>query len=89
MRLLSLAVHKKDTLRKKEEITLASNKPNIAELLWHTTEVRALDLRPEDGMIRAKGELFVFVMYTGDDETGSLQWLEYSVPFTGEVECGG
>ncbi|HJB15440.1 MAG TPA: DUF3794 domain-containing protein [Candidatus Blautia excrementipullorum] len=89
MRLLSLAVHKKDTLRKKEEITLASNKPNIAELLWHTTEVRGLDLRPEDGVIRAKGELFVFVLYAGDDESGSLQWLEYSVPFTGEVECGG
>lgn len=89
MRLLSLAVHKKDTLRKKEEITLASNKPNIAELLWHTTEVRGLDLRPEDGVIKAKGELFVFVLYVGDDESGSLQWLEYSVPFTGEVECGG
>ena len=32
MSLLSLAIHKKDTLREKEEITLASNKPNIAEL---------------------------------------------------------
>ena len=40
MRLLSLAVHKKDTLRKKEEITLASNKPNISQLLWDTIEVR-------------------------------------------------
>lgn len=89
MRLLSLAVHKKDTLRKKEEITLASNKPNIEELLWHTVEVRGLDLRPEDGMVRAKGELFVFALYEGDDEGGTLQWLEYSVPFTGEVECGG
>lgn len=89
MRLLSLAVHKKDTFRKKEEITLASNKPNIAELIWHTVEVRGLDLRPEDGMIRAKGELFVFVLYIGDDEGSSLQWLEYSVPFNGEVECGG
>lgn len=89
MRLLSLAVHKKDTLRKKEEITLASNKPNIADLLWHTVEVRGLDLRPEDGMVKAKGELFVFVLYEGDDEGGTLQWLEYSVPFTGEVECSG
>ena len=38
--LLSLCVHKKDILRLKEEITLASNKPNIAELLWHTIEDR-------------------------------------------------
>lgn len=89
MRLMSLAVHKKDTLRKKEEITIASNKPNVAELLWHTTEVRGLDLRPEENRIRAKGELFVFVLYTGDDESGTVQWLEYSVPFSGEVECTG
>lgn len=89
MRLLSLAVHKKDTLRKKEEITLASNKPNIGELLWDTVEVRGLDLRPEDGMVRARGELFVFALYQSDDESQSLQWLEYSVPFSGEVECSG
>lgn len=45
MRLLSLAVHKKDTLRLKEEIELVSNKPDIAELLWYTIEVRGLDLK--------------------------------------------
>jgi len=89
MRLMSLAVHKKDTLRKKEEITIAANKPNVAELLWHTTEVRGLDLRPEENRIKARGELFVFVIYTGDDEDGTIQWLEYSVPFSGEVECAG
>lgn len=89
MRLMSLAVHKKDTMRIKEEITLASNKPNIAELLWHTAEIRGLDLRPEDNMVRAKGELFVFALYIGDDENNPLQWVEYSIPFQGEVECSG
>ena len=68
MSLLSLAIHKKDTLREKEEITLASNKPNIAELLWYTADVRGLDLRPEENKVRAKGELFVFALYVGDDE---------------------
>ena len=47
LRLMSLCVHKKDTLRVKDEIPLASNKPNIAEVLWSTVEVRGLDLRPE------------------------------------------
>lgn len=89
MKLLSLAVHKKDTLRKKEEIVLSSNKPNVAELLWHTAEVRSLDLRPEEDRVKAKGELYVFVLYTGDDEGRTHQWLEYSVPFSGEVECPG
>lgn len=89
VRLMSLCVHKKDTLRIKDEITLASNKPNIQELLWHTVEVRGLDLRPEDNVVKAKGELFVFTLYVGDDEGNPLQWLEYSLPFSGEVECGG
>lgn len=89
MRLLSLAVHKKDTMRLKEEITLASNKPNIAELLWYHIEVRGLDLRPEDHVVKAKGELAVFVLYAGDDEGNPLQWLEYSLPFSGEAECSG
>ena len=89
MRLLSLAVHKKDTLRLKEEIELVSNKPDIAELLWYTIEVRGLDLRPEEQKVKAKGELFIFVLYTGGDEGSSLQWLEHTIPFNGEVECTG
>ena len=89
MRVLSLVIHKKDTMRLKEEITLVSNKPNIAELLWYTTEVRGLDLRPEENSVKAKGELFIFALYTGDDESGTLQWIEHSIPFNGEVECSG
>lgn len=81
---MSLCVHKKDTLRIKEEIPLASNKPNIAEVLWSTVEVRGIDLRPEENKVKAKGELLVFVLYEGDDEGKPLQWLEYSLPFTGK-----
>lgn len=89
MRLMSLNVHKKDTMRVKEDITLASNRPNIQELLWNTIEVRGLDLRPEENMVKVKGELSVFVLYAGDDEGNPLQWIEYAVPFNGEVECSG
>ena len=83
MKLLSLAVHKKDTLRKKEEIVLSSNKPNVAELLWHTAEVRSLDLRPEEDRVKAKGELYVFVLYTGDDEGRTHQCWNIRFRFPG------
>ena len=89
VQILSLAIHKKDTLRVKEEISLASNKPNIAELLWYHMEVRGLDLRPEEQKVKARGELAVFVLYEGDDEGNPLQWMEYAIPFNGEVECSG
>lgn len=89
MRLLSLVIHKKDTLRLKEEVELVSNKPNITELIWHTLEIIGLDLRPEENMVRAKGEIFLSALYKGDDESETPQWLEYSIPFSGEVECSG
>ena len=89
IQILTLAVHKKDTLRRKEEITLASNKPNIHEVLWSEIEARGLDLRAEEGKVQVKGELFVFVLYAGDDDTNPIQWLEQAVPFVGEVSCSG
>lgn len=89
IRLLSLAVHKKDTLRIREEITLAANKPNISELIWSTVEVRGLELISGDNQVKARGELAVFALYVGDDESSQLQWLEVAIPFNGEVECSG
>lgn len=87
VRLMELAVRKKDTMRVREEISLASNKPNIYELLWNTMEVRGLDIRAEEGKVAVRGELFLFVLYSGEEEGNPLQWMEYSLPFHGEVEC--
>ena len=89
VRFMGLKIHKKDTLRIKDEITLASNKPNISSLIWYTVNIQGLDLRPEENMVKARGELCVFAMYGSDDQEAPVQWLEYSLPFTGEVECEG
>ena len=89
VKVMGLCIHKKDTLRLKEEIPLASNKPNIHQILWNTMEIRGMDLRPDEGKIAVKGELFVFVLYEGDDEGNPLQWMEHSIPFRNEVACEG
>lgn len=89
IRILGLTVHKKDTMRMKEEITLASNKPNITNVVWDTLEVRGLDIRTQENRLELKGEMFVFVLYSGEGEGDPLQWLEYSIPFQGEVDCPG
>ena len=89
VKVMGLSIHKKDTLRLKEEIPLASNKPNIHQILWDTLEVRGMDLRPDEDKIAVKGELFVFVLYEGDDEGNPLQWMEHSIPFRSEVDCVG
>lgn len=86
---LSMAVQKKDIFRIKDEITLGSNKPNIGEILWDSVQLRVADVRVQDGMLDIRGELFVFVLYAADDENGTKQWLEASVPFEGQLECSG
>lgn len=86
---LELGVHKKDTMRIKKELTLASNKPNIHTVLWKDMQIRALDIRGLDGKIEVKGELFVFTLYSGDDEDHPLQYLEQALPWQQEVECAG
>ncbi len=89
IRIMSLSVNKKDTLRIKEDINLASNRPNIESLLWYITEPRNLDLRPENDKIFVRGELSVFALYMGAEKENPPQWLEYTVPFNNEVECIG
>lgn len=85
----SIAVHKKDTYRIKDEIILPANKPNIQSIIWQEISVRGLDVRVDEGQVLLKGELLVFVIYEGEEEQGQIQWLEQSVPFHGAVTCSG
>lgn len=87
--IMGLGVHKKDTMRLRKEITLASNKPNIHEILWNNIEVRGMDIRCDTDELMIKGELFVFVLYGGDDDSNPLQWMEQAVPFQQNVKCSG
>ena len=87
VRFLGLTVHKKDTFRIKDEYTIASNRPDISGLIWYTMDVRGLELKPEENIVKARGELSVFVLYESEDTEAPVQWLEYALPFSGEVEC--
>lgn len=89
MDIIELAVNKKDIFRIKDEIAINSNKPNIYEIVWYNCQLRNLDARLMDQSISIKGELDVFVLYKGEDEERSLQWLETSIPFSGTVDCSG
>lgn len=86
---LDLHLHSRDTIRIKEEFSLASNKPDIQEILWDTEDVRGLDVRAEEGRAIVKGELFVFVLYQDSNGSDTLEWLEYSLPFQKEIPCEG
>lgn len=82
----AIAVRRKDTHRIKEDISLPGNKPNINQILWSEMKLRGVNTKPLDGTVRVEGELMVFVIYSGEGEGVPIQWLEESIPFSGEVE---
>lgn len=80
---------RKESFRIRDEVNLPANKPNVQELLWKDLQLRGLDLRLQDGRISLKGEVLLFLVYEAEDEAGSIQWLEQSVPFQGNLDVSG
>ncbi len=89
VRMLQLLAQKKDTFRVKEELTLDNNRPNIYELLWEDVGFHHMEIRPEEGRLSIQGEMEVFLLYTGEEEGHSLQWMTATFPVQGDLECQG
>ncbi len=85
--LTQIAVDKKDIFRMKEEMTLPSGYPNIAQILWSSVTPEEMDFRVMDEKLGITGELHVFVLYEGDDHT--IHSYEQHVPVAGALECYG
>ena len=84
MELLELRHQKKDVFRIKESLSLPSGKPTITQVLWDNMQLRSVEIRPADGKLEIKGELFLFLLYEG--ENAGIQWMESMVPFQGSLE---
>ena len=89
LELLELKNCKKDIYRLKESLTLPSSKSTIRTILWDSVQLRGIEVRPEDGKLSIRGELFLFLLYEGEEEQAGLQWLESAVPFQGNLDCPG
>lgn len=79
-------LHKKDTLRIREDINLPAGRPNIQRLLWTKVEVRGCEVRPDEGKFLIKGELVAFFLYEVENG-GRPEWIEMTIPFREEMEC--
>lgn len=82
----AMAVRRRDTFRVRDSIQIPGNKPNIDRVLWQQMKLRGVSTKPLDGQVHVEGELAVFVVYAGEGETMPVQWLEESVPFSGEID---
>ena len=85
--ILGICVHRKDTLRLREEIVLPANKQDVEKILWQDIQVRGLKLRCGEGEILYKGEMFVFLLYAGEDPSSPPEWIEEIVPVSGSLDC--
>lgn len=81
-----ISIRRKDTYRIKEDIQLSGNKPNIDNVLWSEMRLRGVNSRPLDGKVRVDGELMVFMIYSSEGENAPIQWIEESLPFSGELD---
>lgn len=85
--ILGVCVHRKDTLRLREEITLTANRQDVERILWQDVQVRGLKLRCGEGEILYKGEMFIFLLYAGEDPASPPEWIEEIIPVSGSLDC--
>ena len=53
--------------------------------MWREMDLRGVNIRPMDGSLFISGELMIFLQYVGEGENVPVQWLEESIPFSGEI----
>ena len=83
----SLVINKKDICRLREELTIPSNKPNIYEILWSSTNLNNPEVKVLDGSLSLRGDISIFLLYSSEDDTAALQFLELELPFKSELSC--
>ena len=54
--------------------------------MWREMSLRGVNTRPMDGALYISGDLMLFLLYAGEGEDTPVQWLEESIPFSGELE---
>lgn len=85
----NLAVNKKDNYRFRDEIVLPSGKSCISEILYNNVELKNVEVRLLTDKFLAKGELSVFILYTGDGENSPMEYYETELPFSSTIDCNG
>ena len=83
-----LVLSKRDVIRIKEELELASGYPNIREVLWRSAETGEMSFRLGEEKLYVQGELKCFVLFLGE-EGSDPQIFETSLPISAQIPCPG
>ena len=82
-----MMLYKKDIQRIRADVSLPAGKPNIREILWNSMQLRDVDVRMMEGKLSIRGELFLFILYRSEEEQEPVQYYDWEIPFTNELEC--
>lgn len=89
LRVMNTAAFSSNQIVLREQLDLPAGKPAIGELLKITASPSSLELRMMDNKAVAKGQVDFCTLYSADDEKGSIQFMEHSVPFTEILDVEG
>lgn len=84
-----LALQKKDILRRREEMEMPQNFPNIFEILWKEVRLSGMTFEAMNEQLAVQGEIQVFLIYEGEGEEHPLKCYEKTIPFREVIDCQG
>lgn len=89
MDITRLILSKKDTLRVRDECKIPGTKDTIGRILYDDVSLLEVETRVGEDKLVLSGEASLFIIYLSADETPQLNFHEFIVPLSGEVNCGG
>lgn len=87
--IMQLMSSKKDIFRIRESVNLPSDRPNAEQIVWYDLKTQSLDIRACDGGISIRGELYIFCMYTAENDEEGLYYYDDVIAFSGKTDVAG
>lgn len=84
--IVSLANEKEEKIIVKEDLTIASSKPCIGEILKTIVSIQDEQVKRTDSEIKYNGMIEVVTMYKAADSDDNVEIITHRVPFEGSIE---
>ena len=84
--IVSLANEKEDKIIVKEDLTVASSKPCIGEILKSVVSIQDEQVKRTESEIKYNGMIEVVTMYKAADGNDDIEIITHRVPFEGSIE---
>lgn len=78
-----------DRFQVKDQISLASSKPSMREILHTSVSIANREARVANGRVQISGLLIVATLYRGDAADSILELVESEMPFNGPIDIAG